>query len=97
MQRPVSFVRGCSDACRVRGEKSQEAIQEMNDKLLNAVYFGNDLQVKSWLYDGADCNARFRDEHNKTALIVATEKGNNEIVSICSKRGRPQYDRWSSE
>jgi hypothetical protein len=64
---------------------AQDAKQQLNDQLYEAVRAGDAAAVRALLDRGADVNAKFR--YGATALFKAAEKGNAEIVKILLDRG----------
>ncbi|HVF86459.1 MAG TPA: ankyrin repeat domain-containing protein [Pyrinomonadaceae bacterium] len=64
---------------------AQDAKQQLNDQLYEAVRKGDAATVKSLLDQGADVNAKFR--YGATALFKAAERGHTEIVKLLLERG----------
>ncbi len=64
---------------------AQDAKQQLNDQLYEAVRKGDATAVKSLLDKGADVNAKFR--YGATALFKAAERGHTEIVKLLLERG----------
>lgn len=64
---------------------AQDAKQQLNEQLYEAVRAGDAAQVRALLDRGADVNAKFR--YGATALFKAAEKGNVEVVKILLDRG----------
>ena len=64
---------------------AQDAKQELNDQMWEAVRKGDAAAVRALLDKGADVNARFR--YGSTALFKAAERGHVEIVKLLLARG----------
>ncbi|MGH9904889.1 MAG: ankyrin repeat domain-containing protein [Pyrinomonadaceae bacterium] len=64
---------------------AQNAQQELNDQMWEAVRKGDAALVTTLLDKGADVNAKFR--YGTTALFKAAERGNAEVVKILLARG----------
>ncbi len=64
---------------------AQDAKQQLNDQLYEAVRKGDAIAVKALLNQGADVNAKFR--YGATALFKAAERGHTEIVKLLLERG----------
>ena len=63
----------------------QNAKQELNDQMWEAVRNGDAAAVTALLDKGADVNAKFR--YGATALFKAAERGNVEVVKVLLARG----------
>src|SRR5687767_2928077 len=64
---------------------AQDAKQQLNDQLYEAVRQGDVAAVTTLLDKGADVNAKFR--YGATALFKAAERGNADIVKLLLARG----------
>ena len=64
---------------------AQDAKQQLNDQLYEAVRRGDLAGVTALLDKGADVNAKFR--YGATALFKAAERGNVDIVKLLLARG----------
>lgn len=64
---------------------AQDAKQQLNDQLYEAVRRGDLAAVTTLLDKGADVNAKFR--YGATALFKAAERGNADIVKLLLARG----------
>ena len=64
---------------------AQDAKQQLNDQLYEAVRRGDVAAVTALLDKGADVNAKFR--YGATALFKAAERGNADIVKLLLARG----------
>ncbi|HZI86773.1 MAG TPA: ankyrin repeat domain-containing protein [Pyrinomonadaceae bacterium] len=64
---------------------AQNAQQQLNDEMWEAVRQGNVVLVTSLLDKGADVNAKFR--YGTTALFKAAERGHTEVVKLLIARG----------
>jgi hypothetical protein len=64
---------------------AQDARQQLNEQLYEAVRRGDAAEVKALLDKGADVNAKFR--YGATALFKAAERGHTEIVKLLLERG----------
>lgn len=64
---------------------AQNAQQELNDQMWEAVRKGDVALVKALLDKGADVNAKFR--YGTTALFKAAERGHAEVVKVLLARG----------
>ncbi|HWS56431.1 MAG TPA: ankyrin repeat domain-containing protein [Pyrinomonadaceae bacterium] len=65
--------------------RAQDAKQQLNEQLYEAVRRGDAAGVKALLDKGADVNAKFR--YGATALFKAAERGNAEVVKVLLERG----------
>lgn len=64
---------------------AQNAQQELNDQMWEAVRKGDAALVTALLDKGADVNAKFR--YGTTALFKAAERGHTEVVKLLIARG----------
>src|SRR5687768_7334236 len=64
---------------------AQDAKQQLNDQMYEAVRRGDVAAVTALLDKGADVNAKFR--YGATALFKAAERGNADIVKLLLARG----------
>lgn len=64
---------------------AQDAKQQLNDQMYEAVRRGDAAAVTALLDKGADVNAKFR--YGATALFKAAERGNLDIVKLLLARG----------
>jgi len=64
---------------------AQDAKQQLNDQMYEAVRRGDAAAVTALLDKGADVNAKFR--YSATALFKAAERGNLDIVKLLLARG----------
>lgn len=64
---------------------AQDAKQQLNDQMYEAVRRGDAAAVTALLDKGADVNAKFR--YGATALFKAAERGNADIVKLLLARG----------
>ena len=64
---------------------AQNAQQELNDQMWEAVRKGDVALVTALLDKGADVNAKFR--YGTTALFKAAERGHTEVVKVLLARG----------
>lgn len=64
---------------------AQDAKQQINDQMYEAVRRGDVAAVTALLDKGADVNAKFR--YGATALFKAAERGNADIVKLLIARG----------
>ncbi|MCM3869666.1 MAG: ankyrin repeat domain-containing protein [Pyrinomonadaceae bacterium] len=64
---------------------AQNAQQELNDQMWEAVRKGDVALVTALLDKGADVNAKFR--YGTTALFKAAERGHTEVVKLLIARG----------
>lgn len=64
---------------------AQNAKQELNDQMWEAVRKGDVTLVTALLDKGADVNAKFR--YGTTALFKAAERGHTEVVRVLIARG----------
>ena len=64
---------------------AQNAQQELNDQMWEAVRKGDLALVTALLDKGADVNAKFR--YGTTALFKAAERGHTEVVKVLIARG----------
>jgi hypothetical protein len=64
---------------------AQDAKQQLNDQMYEAVRRGDAAAVRALLDKGADVNAKFR--YGATALFKAAERGNADIVKLLLARG----------
>lgn len=64
---------------------AQNANQELNDQMWEAVRKGDVAQVTALLDKGADVNAKFR--YGTTALFKAAERGHTDVVKVLLARG----------
>ncbi|MFN2510049.1 MAG: ankyrin repeat domain-containing protein [Pyrinomonadaceae bacterium] len=64
---------------------AQNANQELNDQMWEAVRKGDVALVTALLDKGADVNAKFR--YGATALFKAAERGHTEVVKVLLARG----------
>ncbi len=64
---------------------AQNAKQELNDQMWEAVRKGDVALVTALLDKGADVNAKFR--YGSTALFKAAERGHTEVVKVLIARG----------
>ena len=64
---------------------AQNAQQELNDQMWEAVRKGDVTLVTALLDKGADVNAKFR--YGTTALFKAAERGHTEVVKVLIVRG----------
>jgi hypothetical protein len=64
---------------------AQDAKQQLNDQMYEAVRRGDAAAVTALLDKGADVNAKFR--YGATALFKAAERGNSDIVKLLLARG----------
>lgn len=64
---------------------AQDAKQQLNDQMYEAVRRGDAASVTALLDKGADVNAKFR--YGATALFKAAERGNSDIVKLLLARG----------
>ncbi len=64
---------------------AQNAPQELNDQMWEAVRKGDVALVTALLDKGADVNAKFR--YGSTALFKAAERGHTEVVRVLIARG----------
>ena len=64
---------------------AQNAQQELNDQMWEAVRKGDVALVTTLLDKGADVNAKFR--YGTTALFKAAERGHTEVVKLLLARG----------
>ncbi|MCM3905849.1 MAG: ankyrin repeat domain-containing protein [Pyrinomonadaceae bacterium] len=64
---------------------AQNAQQELNDQMWEAVRKGDVTLVTALLDKGADVNAKFR--YGTTALFKAAERGHTEVVKVLIARG----------
>ncbi len=64
---------------------AQDAGQQLNEQLYEAVRAGDAAQVRALLDRGADVNAKFR--YGATALFKAAEKGDLAVVKLLLERG----------
>jgi ankyrin repeat protein len=67
------------------GTPAQNANQELNDQMWEAVRKGDVALVTALLDKGADVNAKFR--YGTTALFKAAERGHTEVVKVLLARG----------
>ena len=62
---------------------AQDAKQQLNDQMYEAVRRGDAAAVTALLDKGADVNAKFR--YGTTALFKAAERGNVDIVKAAAR------------